>query len=380
MSYKAGDIHFSCEENPLSEKRVRFVMIGGFLGAGKTTAIARIARQLVEQGQRVGLVTNDQAYNLVDTESLRAQGFDVGEVPGACFCCKFDDLVATASAFKEAPDWLIAEPVGSCTDLAATVIEPLRHLYGEQFEIGPLAVLLKPEHGRKILREGKGRGFSPQAEYIFLKQLEEADIIGVNKIDKLSEEDQDELIDLVSKRFPDQQCLPLSGKTGVGIDDLLTALGEVAPKRSSFMEVDYDVYAAGEAELGWLNCQATFASATDFSLDQLVLSLVKTCCELMGAKDIEPAHLKVLAQRNTESAIANLVSTESGAELSLESGVSTQTAECTVNARAAGSPEQLEELVIVAINKVAQAINAEATVSGMQRFRPGRPEPTHRMK
>lgn len=363
----------------MTEKRVRFVMIGGFLGAGKTTAIARIARQLVEQGQRVGLVTNDQAYNLVDTESLRAQGFDVGEVPGACFCCKFDDLVTTANAFEHVPDWIIAEPVGSCTDLVATVIEPLRHLYGEQFEIGPLAVLLKPEHGRKILRESQGRGFSPQAEYIFLKQLEEADIIGVNKIDKLSPEDQRELIDLVGKRFPNQHCLPLSGKTGTGVDDLLTSLREMAPTRSGFMEVDYDVYAAGEAELGWLNCQASFSSTKDFSLDQLVLSLVETCCELLGAAEIEPAHLKVLAQRNTDSAIANLVSTESGAELSLESKVSTQSAECTVNARAAGSPEELEELVNAAIKKVAEAIEAEATVSGMQRFRPGRPEPTHRM-
>ena len=53
---------------------------------------------------------------------------DVGEVAGACFCCKFDDLVATAQQLGEhqQPDVLIAEPVGSCTDLAATVIEPLR--------------------------------------------------------------------------------------------------------------------------------------------------------------------------------------------------------------------------------------------------------------
>ena len=44
-------------------------------------------------GQRVGLVTNDQAQDLVDTNSLRAQGFPVEEVAGACFCCRFDDLV-----------------------------------------------------------------------------------------------------------------------------------------------------------------------------------------------------------------------------------------------------------------------------------------------
>ena len=76
--------------------RVRFVMVGGFLGAGKTTTLARLARYYLGRGRRVGLVTNDQAQDLVDTNSLRAQGFPVQEVPGACFCCKFDDLITRA--------------------------------------------------------------------------------------------------------------------------------------------------------------------------------------------------------------------------------------------------------------------------------------------
>jgi G3E family GTPase len=36
-------------------------MIGGFLGAGKTTAILKIAQHLRSRGQRVGLITNDQS-------------------------------------------------------------------------------------------------------------------------------------------------------------------------------------------------------------------------------------------------------------------------------------------------------------------------------
>ena len=42
-------------------KRLRFLMVGGFLGAGKTTALARLARFFLGRGQRVGLVANDQA-------------------------------------------------------------------------------------------------------------------------------------------------------------------------------------------------------------------------------------------------------------------------------------------------------------------------------
>src|SRR5262249_10402523 len=120
-------------------KRLRLVMIGGFLGAGKTTAISRLARYCVGPGQRVGLGMNDQAQDLVDTNSLRAQGFAVEEVAGACFCCRFDDLVGKVGRLQEGerPDVILAEPVGSCTDLVATVVQPLRDLYRERFEVAP---------------------------------------------------------------------------------------------------------------------------------------------------------------------------------------------------------------------------------------------------
>src|SRR5438876_4401887 len=130
-------------------KRLRFVMVGGFLGAGKTTTLARLARFYRCRGQKVGLVTNDQAADLVDTNSLRAQGFPVEEVSGACFCCRFDDLVQRVEKLGagERPDVILAEPVGSCTDLVATVVQPLKDLCGARFQVAAYAVLSKPSHG-----------------------------------------------------------------------------------------------------------------------------------------------------------------------------------------------------------------------------------------
>ena len=77
-------------------------MIGGFLGAGKTTTIARLALDYQAAGKRVGIVTNDQTWDLVDTHHLRSQGFDVGEVTGSCFCCNFDGLTATVESLGRA--------------------------------------------------------------------------------------------------------------------------------------------------------------------------------------------------------------------------------------------------------------------------------------
>ena len=76
--------------------KARYIMIGGFLGAGKTTAVGKLAARLTAQGRRVGLITNDQGRNLVDTAMLRSQGFATEEIPGGCFCCRFNSLVEAA--------------------------------------------------------------------------------------------------------------------------------------------------------------------------------------------------------------------------------------------------------------------------------------------
>ena len=371
-------------------KPIRFLMIGGFLGAGKTTTIGRLASHYVAQGLNVALVTNDQAYDLVDTHTLRAQGFQVGEVPGACFCCKFDDLIDTVGSLSadKTPDIVIAEPVGSCTDLVATVIEPMRELFGDRFEMGPLIVLLKPIHGKKILAQQKGKGFSPKAEYIFLKQLEEADAIAINKIDKLSEAEQAELLALVGERFPGVEAFGISARNEIGFDRLIAATEKQSLKRQKMMEVDYKTYAEGEAELGWLNCQikaesikaeSIKAESTErFELDRLVLELVKRIGFRLQDTECEVAHLKVLGQTLNDSSIANLVGSMAESELSLVSEIRTLAADLLVNARVAASPEELEAVVYAVSEELAQEMGVKLTVGNMQSFRPGKPEPTHR--
>lgn len=365
-----------------SGRRVKFIMIGGFLGAGKTTTIARLARHYINEGRKVGLVTNDQAYGLVDTQSLRAQGFQVGEVTGACFCCKFNDLVGTAAelAAEERPDIIIAEPVGSCTDLVATVIEPLRQLYGDHYEIAPLAVLLKPDHGRKILAEEQGLGFSPKAAYIFLKQLEEADVVVINKIDQLTAAASEQLLRLTRERFPDKRVLAMSAREGEGFATLLNALDQPEPERLRTPDVDYDIYAEGEAELGWLNATLRLATRGEaFDIDHVLVDLVCRLEAAFASVSAEPAHLKVLADASGATAIANLVSADARVELSLASGASAKSAEFTVNARVAIDPETLSAQLSQATGQLAELYSLTYEIADLQSFRPGRPMPTHRL-
>lgn len=355
-------------------------MVGGFLGAGKTTAISKLAAHYTAAGKTVALVTNDQAYDLVDTHTLRSQGFDVGEVPGACFCCNFDDLIETVESLSQVdvPDIVIAEPVGSCTDLVATVIEPMKELFGDRFELGPFVVLLKPEHGRKILLPGNGKGFSPKAEYIFLKQLEEADAIVINKVDKLSVDQQTRLMQQVHTRFPGVPAIAASARHGTNLD-LLVQLFEQPPRpRQKMMSVDYETYATGEAELGWFNCKIEATAEDKFSLDDLVLNLVQQTGSLIERSGCEIAHLKVIGQTLNDAAVANLVVSGGDSELSLSSEIRIAKAELLVNARVAASPQQLETAVYQAARTVGLQHGVELRLSNLQSFRPQPPTPTHR--
>jgi G3E family GTPase len=361
-------------------KRLRFIMIGGFLGAGKTTAISRLARYYADRGQRVGLVTNDQAQDLVDTNSLQAQGFTVEEVAGACFCCRFDDLVGKVGRLQksERPDVILAEPVGSCTDLVATVVQPLRDLYREHFEVAPYPVLFKPSHGLRILRNEAGAGFSPKAAYIFRKQLEEADAIVINRIDEISPAVLKELTDLIAKDYLGVPILRLSAKTGQGFEALTQLLDQQGNFGRKILDIDYDLYAEGEAELGWLNSSIQVTAPQPFDLDALMLNLISRLRVAFGRISAEVAHLKVIGLSDASFGVANLVSSITEPELSLPSHVRVPTAQVIVNARVAADPVLLEGQVRQMVETACSGSQAEAEILSLQSFRPGRPQPTHR--
>lgn len=362
-----------------------FIMVGGFLGAGKTTTVGRLARHYQSIGKRVVVVTNDQAADLVDTHTLRSQGFEVGEVAGACFCCNFNELTGVMEKLglevgDALPDVVLAEPVGSCTDLVATVLRPLEKVYNRPLRVAPYAVLLKPSHGLRILGNHGKAGFSPQAAYIFKKQVEEADLVLVNRVDELPPAQVAELIRLVNEQFPGRPVLPVSAGTGAGFDALLAHLegGSIIPAGKT-MDLDYDVYAQGEADLGWLNSQGSVVSDSPFAIDALAIGLVREIQALLSARDAETAHLKVTVKGAGALAVANSISNCTDPKLSHATGARSDGVELVINARVAVDPETLSALVRQGAESAARAVGGRAALENLRSFRPGRPVPTHRM-
>ena len=365
----------------MNTDRALYVMIGGFLGAGKTTAVKRLAEYLGARGKRVGLITNDQSSGLVDTRMLRQGGFQVEEITGGCFCCRFSSLAEAAEKLEAdgRPDVILAEPVGSCTDLVATVSYPLRRIYGERFCIAPLSVLLDPERARRVLGLAQGRVFSPKVLYVFHKQLEEADLIVVNKVDCLQPAELEELLGALRKRYPAKQVLAASAKDGAGADAWFERLLTEESPAQPTMDVDYQVYAEGEALLGWYNATVELVSQERFDANALLLDWAQSVRRTLASRGVEIAHLKATLDNGGQLAALSLVSTAGEPDLreALVEGV--LGGELILNLRAEAGPELLAQTARLALEDcIATRSSLSARREHEEFFEPSPPVPTHR--
>ena len=366
---------------PHSDK-ASYIMIGGFLGAGKTTAVAALAQRLAGQGLRVGLITNDQGSELVDTAMLRSKGFATEEIPGGCFCCRFNSLVDAADRLDEStrPDVFIAEPVGSCTDLVATVTYPLRRIYGDRFAIQPLSVLVDPVRAERVLGLAEGKKFSDKVLYIYRKQLEEADIIVISKADLLDATRLGALRAKLSAEFPHAEITAISIRENRGVDEWFTRIASSEQVARPAMEVDYEIYAEGEALLGWLNATVQLTSATEFDSEAVLKSFATAIQRRLAGAEI--AHLKMTLSPDSglgDIAAINLVRSDFVPELSLKLEAPVTSGQLIINCRAEAEPETLRDSVCGALEEVAIAFpKLTAQLDHLEFFRPGKPTPTHR--
>lgn len=354
----------------------RLILAGGFLGAGKTTLLWEAARRVMEKRLRVGLITNDQAPELVDTALLAHNDVKVAEVNGSCFCCNFNGLIdATRNLKKEAQaDVIIAEPVGSCTDLSATIVQPLKENLKGQLVVSPLTVLADPSRLTDILQGGNA-GLHPSAAYILKKQLEESDIILITKTDLLSSEELEVLKEKVKMHFPASEVMDVSSLTGEGMDRWLDKVLNSTDAGKRLIEVDYDVYAEGEAVLGWLNSTVELTgSAVDWdAFAQKLMHSLSTRFDAIGAS---VGHVKILVESGDSYLVANLTGKGNTLTLRQSAGVSNR-AILTINARVEMTPEKLSKLVSQTLEELTGSTIGNKVLTH-RCLSPGRPNPTYR--
>lgn len=362
-----------------TDTRTRLVVVGGFLGAGKTTAIAELAKRLTDSGSTVGVVTNDQGRDLVDTAFLSRYGYAVLEVTGGCFCCNFDELTARLAEFGDrgGPDIVIAEPVGSCTDLVATIFRPLLRDYPDRYALAPLSVMAEPTRTARYLKQ-VDRALTTEVNFLFESQLTESDLIILSKSDTIESNEQERLVGGLSSAFEGRPVLAVSAETGDGLERWLSHVAADRPQLRS-MPVDYEEYAKAEAALGWLNGTATLRSQTAVGPDDVVAALLGGVHDRVCSENGEIAHVKVYALGPLDFARASITDCGGSVVFSKRASNASREISILVNARVQIDPERLESMVDATMSEVASRLGADLEAVRYESFSPAPPRPTHRV-
>ena len=338
--------------------------------------------RLQASGLRCGIITNDQGRGLVDTVLAQQRVAKVAEVAGGCFCCRLDELVSAVSVLsaEERPDVFLAEPVGSCTDLMATVLLPLGRIYELPLRTAPLSVVIDGRRAYETLvSRGRVRGFSKDVTYIYRKQLEEAEVLVINKIDLLSEVQLAKLAEKLAKDFPGREIFPISAHTGVGMDEWMQWIHGHSSEPEEIMDVDYQRYGEGEALLGWLNATVQIGTSKK-GVDgvSVLYGLGHTITEELERRTANIAHFKMILQDGRGNSMRVQVTRDGEKPIlagTLDGLVRNGT--LLINLRAEAGPEELAAAVEAGLS--ATLAEVEHEVTEMKYFKPGQPKPTHRI-
>ncbi len=354
-------------------------LVGGFLGSGKTTAIIHAAKALMAQGRRVGVITNDQGKYLVDTAFFRLAEVPALEVTGGCFCCNYDDLNGRLAQLiaSSSPEVIFAESVGSCADIVATVVRPLLELGQTGAQPASFSVFADVRMLRRRLL-GLEMPFSEDIVYIFDKQIEEAGLLVVNKIDLASGPVLAEVQALLAEKYPGKICLLQSSLTQAGVlpwleqiqaGDMHSAGALAGPA----LEMDYARYGAGEARLAWVDQEVRMLLPAGQGRE-LLRQIIEQIHAAITARGAGIGHLKFILLDGSSGVKLSFTTISDPDDMERIPEISGEEVSLLINARVEMPAEELREL----IRKAIDASGVEYAINGESAFHPPQPRPTHR--
>ena len=189
------------------------------------------------------------------------------------------------------------------------------------------------------------------------------------------------LSEKLTTEFPNAEVLQISARNGEGLNEWFTRITDAEQIARAVMEVDYKLYAEGEALLGWLNATVQLRATDPFEAQPVLQQFAADIQAQLNKASAEIAHLKMTlspdAGLDGQVAIINLVRNDFVPELSADLDAPIESAQLIINLRAEADPETLKAAVQTALANAPQTLTT--TLDHLEHFRPGKPEPTHRI-
>jgi Ni2+-binding GTPase involved in maturation of urease and hydrogenase len=356
-------------------------LVGGFLGSGKTTTIANSCKILSDKGITTSVITNDQGDYLVDSRFIQYSEIPFAEVTGGCFCCNYNQLDTQISNLKNKynPSVIFAEFVGSCTDLVATVLKPLTTYRKVEDEQVTFSTVVDSQLFLAYI-EGKELPFTLETRYIWEKQIEEAEVLIINKIDLISTVDLDKLKLISKEMFPSKQLLFQNSFDNDSLNnwiDIITNINGNQTHRS--IDIDYAKYGIGEANLAWLDEEIEITTDNELSVEY-AYDFINNITEDIVKKGVTIGHLKYFLVFNDKSV---KISHTTIADKQLhETPVYEKSGkvDLLVNARIQTTPDELKQILFDNLKALKSKPGVVVNEKFLSYFKPDMPKPTHRME
>lgn len=357
---------------------MKLILVGGFLGSGKTTAIQKACTELLSRNNKVGVITNDQGIQLVDGAFIKSHQIPGREVVKGCFCCNYRQLEEGIFSLQQeaAPDIIFAESVGSCADIVATVIKPLIKFHPD---LDIVYTVFADAVNLLQMAKGESLSFDDEVNYIYKKQLEEADILILNKSDLVNDLEKELITGMVNDQFKDKSILWQNSLLSDDVNQWLKTLEAFQlPAARKSLEIDYEQYGAGEAKLAWLDDEMEITT-NDFNAVSIATLLINKIYQKIRKEHFPIGHLKFLISAGDWQRKISFTSLNEFPLKQTASAIRLESASLMVNARVQTLPQTLEKLIINAMQEVMHEASCFIESKNLVAFQPGFPKPTHQI-
>ena len=217
----------------MTAHNIPVTLIGGYLGAGKTTLVNHLLRNA--SGRRIAVLVNEFGDLPIDRDLIETRDDDLITIAGGCICCSFgSDLVAALMALKSraaAIDHIVIETSGVA--LPGAVVQATALL--PNVAIDGVIVLADAE---TVEARARDRYMGDT----ILRQLAEADLILLNKTDLVAVDKATSLASWLASEAPRARVLAVQNaqipiELALGLQtDRLGARGSARPHDTSRYE------------------------------------------------------------------------------------------------------------------------------------------------
>jgi G3E family GTPase len=190
---------------------LKVVQIAGFLGSGKTTTIIALSNIIARKNKKLAIIVNEIGEIPVDARIINEYGLKVREIGGGCICCELlVNLVYTLEELRKFynPDIVMIEPSGVA--IPSSIDDSIKMIKND-IEKGPIIVIFDGERGEELLLDDELSKF-------IKRQLINANIIAINKIDVINEDKIKYYEELLRAINPNAIILKISAKNGIGLE------------------------------------------------------------------------------------------------------------------------------------------------------------------